>query len=302
MPNTHSTLTSLFSDIADAIRAKTGDSGAIVADEFPDAIAEISGGGGSQPQLNAPLISISQNTLNIGNPSTNGNFVSKYKIYVNGSFAAETVSTTYDLSQTGLLSATVYVTAAGTNFRDSPASNTASYQKYYTVNMYDGATLLKTEQIANGSMPTYTPTKSGYIFDYWNDSNGNRVTQITGDTDLYAEWVAVSIIKAGTYNIKAGTPKPSKSYIDIFFHTDVTFVTGSSTATKNAFLYTYYGSYRRLGFGTDDGHGAIQNPIYVALYQGSTLSIQYNGFTFAQDAEVTPEEYEDFIYFFERAT
>lgn len=47
MPNSHETLTSLFSDIADAIRAKTGDSGTIVADNFPTAIANIPSGGSS---------------------------------------------------------------------------------------------------------------------------------------------------------------------------------------------------------------------------------------------------------------
>ena len=41
MPNTHETLTSLFTDIADAIRAKTGDSSPIVADAFPTAIGNI---------------------------------------------------------------------------------------------------------------------------------------------------------------------------------------------------------------------------------------------------------------------
>lgn len=46
MPNTHSTLTSLFSDIADAIRGKTGSSETIVADDFPTAIANIPTGGG----------------------------------------------------------------------------------------------------------------------------------------------------------------------------------------------------------------------------------------------------------------
>ena len=44
MPNSHSTLTSLFSDIANAIRAKTGNSGTIVADNFPSAIAAITTG------------------------------------------------------------------------------------------------------------------------------------------------------------------------------------------------------------------------------------------------------------------
>jgi len=45
MANNHSNLTSLFTDIADAIRAKTGSSDPIVADQFPEAIEGISGGG-----------------------------------------------------------------------------------------------------------------------------------------------------------------------------------------------------------------------------------------------------------------
>ena len=40
MPN-HTSLASLFTDIADAIRGKTGDSAALVADDFPTAIASI---------------------------------------------------------------------------------------------------------------------------------------------------------------------------------------------------------------------------------------------------------------------
>ena len=41
MPNTHETLTSLFDDIADAIREKTGAADELVADAFPDAIRAI---------------------------------------------------------------------------------------------------------------------------------------------------------------------------------------------------------------------------------------------------------------------
>lgn len=48
MPNTHSTLRGLFSDIADAIREKDGSSGTIVADTFPDAIRAIPTGGGGE--------------------------------------------------------------------------------------------------------------------------------------------------------------------------------------------------------------------------------------------------------------
>lgn len=41
MANAHETLTGLFTDIAGAIRSKTGETGTIVADQFPDAISAI---------------------------------------------------------------------------------------------------------------------------------------------------------------------------------------------------------------------------------------------------------------------
>lgn len=46
MPNRHTTLTSLFTDIAGAIRSKTGDSAEIKADDFDTAIEAIPSGGG----------------------------------------------------------------------------------------------------------------------------------------------------------------------------------------------------------------------------------------------------------------
>jgi len=47
MPLEHETVTDLFTDIADAIRSKTGESVPIVADNFPDAILNIPGGNGT---------------------------------------------------------------------------------------------------------------------------------------------------------------------------------------------------------------------------------------------------------------
>ena len=44
MDNVHKTLTALFTATADAIREKTGSTDAIVADEFPTKISEISVG------------------------------------------------------------------------------------------------------------------------------------------------------------------------------------------------------------------------------------------------------------------
>ena len=51
MANNHSTLTGLFSDIADAIREKTGGVESIVADNFPAEIAAID----TQENLDAEL-------------------------------------------------------------------------------------------------------------------------------------------------------------------------------------------------------------------------------------------------------
>lgn len=48
MPNRHTTLTSLFTDIAGAIRSKTGDSAKIKADDFDTAIEAIPTGGGGE--------------------------------------------------------------------------------------------------------------------------------------------------------------------------------------------------------------------------------------------------------------
>ena len=53
MANTHDSLTSLFTDIADSIRAKTGENRVLIADDFPDEIDAIpSGGGGEGGQEN----------------------------------------------------------------------------------------------------------------------------------------------------------------------------------------------------------------------------------------------------------
>lgn len=47
----HSTLTSLFTDIADAIREKTGSTSTIIADNFPETIATIDTQEDLEPEL-----------------------------------------------------------------------------------------------------------------------------------------------------------------------------------------------------------------------------------------------------------
>ena len=59
MPNRHTTLTSLFTDIAGAIRSKTGESAEIKADDFDTAIEAIpTGGGGSGEYTTEQLLGL----------------------------------------------------------------------------------------------------------------------------------------------------------------------------------------------------------------------------------------------------
>ena len=60
MANKHSTLTSLFTDIANAIRVKTNSTSSIVADNFPDAIMAIPSGSS---------VIVGEMTLSSSNPS-----------------------------------------------------------------------------------------------------------------------------------------------------------------------------------------------------------------------------------------
>lgn len=65
MPNRHETLTSLFSDIANSIRAKTGDTAEIKADDFDTAISAIptGGGGGSDDYFWIENLDTTDNTV-----------------------------------------------------------------------------------------------------------------------------------------------------------------------------------------------------------------------------------------------
>ena len=209
-------------------------------------------GGGTQPTLNAPTISFTSGTMNlkITDPSTNGNFTTGFKIFVDGVETYTTsrtgTNTTYDMSSVSANTATITVKAYGSNFQDSAASNSATFYKYFTVNMYDddATTFLKTQSVAYGSMPTYTPTKIGYSFEHWEDSNGNTVTAITGDTNLYATYTVGYYIAAGTYSVRVPYPAENKyTNVDITLPFTWKRKVGSagSTMTGNVLYYkTYY--------------------------------------------------------------
>lgn len=117
-------------------------------------------GGGGQPQLNAPTISRSGNTLTLTNPSTNGNFLTKYKLYDGNTLLVEinaTGNTTYNLLNLGVGVYNLNARCCGNNFNDSNASNSVVYA-IYTIN--SDLTNLTTSSSATtiGIGQTYTTT------------------------------------------------------------------------------------------------------------------------------------------------
>lgn len=88
----------------------------------------------SQPTLNAPTISLTDSTLKITNPASNGNFVTKFKVFSNGTALTEATikgsTTNVDLSTLLTTGGTYTITAkaSAANFNDSAASNSVSYE------------------------------------------------------------------------------------------------------------------------------------------------------------------------------
>lgn len=72
---------------------------------------------------------------------------------------------------------------AVTEDRTVYACYTSAVRKY-TITYYDGGTVLKTEQLEYGSMPSYVAEKDGFNFEGWEP----KFTTVTGDASYYAQW------------------------------------------------------------------------------------------------------------------
>ena len=147
-------------------------------------------GGGEQPQLNAPTISVSssgnQSVISITNPASNGNFVEKYGVYLDGTWSFDTTSTS-NIPITDLGNHSITVKACGTDFEDSPASNAV------TINNYT-ITVTCVDCTADAGNPTYI------------SNNGATATLVfTPDTDLEIRTESVVISGASVVSVDKST-------------------------------------------------------------------------------------------------
>lgn len=180
------------------------------------------------PTLNAPTISLSNSTITITNPATNGSFVSGYDVYKNGTLLTSITLETVDLSTliTEGGTYTITVKAKGTNFNESAASNSVSYVVqsisyevtitqlsstvgYGTIdNVYDGKNSSGT--LLGSGTGTYTTT-TGYLYIECSTANGGGEYvngYCTGGVTYVEETTSYGLYKVtgnGTIEINVGT-------------------------------------------------------------------------------------------------
>lgn len=155
-------------------------------------VGTLESGGGTQPQLHAPTISISEDTLTITPAANNGDFVTGWKGYSTVGGEEEfslfgtlpAAVTSLDLTTMNLPASTYRfkATASGTNFQDSADSNVVNYSNifYNVTNTLTNCTSSNSAaSVRHGSAYSATLTaSSGYTM------SGATVTVTMGGTDI----------------------------------------------------------------------------------------------------------------------
>ena len=182
-------LKTLFTDIASAIREKTGEEGTMKPIDFPTKISEITGGGGSSDLVKYVTFMSEDGTTELFKmPVLSGDDCKDPISHGDISKPTKASTNTQNFAYSGWSlvsggSADSNILKNITEDKIVYTSFTASV-RYYTVNFYDGSTLVDTMQVTYGGTANTDYIKNGYILVEWNPSNEN----ITQDTNCYGVW------------------------------------------------------------------------------------------------------------------
>ena len=173
--------------IADSIRAKTGRTEPILPSDMPTAIESITGGGSGEGLVTVTFMNGTDELLSrpvyIGDdcpdPVTQERIETPTK--------ESTVDKVYTYNG--------WTSADGGSADDTVLANIAedkilyaafsSAVREYTITwLDDDGTVLKTEQVAYGIVPNYTPSKDGYVFVEWS----NMPVAVESDASYTAVW------------------------------------------------------------------------------------------------------------------
>lgn len=236
-----------------------------------------------KPTLNAPTISLSNSTLTITNPATNGNFVTSYRIFNGSAELAVVTSKTVDLStlltETGTYSITVKASAP--NFNNSAASNTVSYEvaaagynvtvsgdgSNHGFDIYDGQSSSGTKLgTINNSESINVVCTSGYL--YFSTFDYGGIVSVTG---------GVTQINSNTVKV-TGDGTVTASYYCLIEGTQITLADGSTKAIEDI---TY--DDELLVWNFYDGKFDTAKPSWIKVAE---VAPRYNLVKFSNGAEV----------------
>lgn len=184
--------------IADSIRAKTGTTDKIAPTDMPTAIEGIQGGGGGSADDRVKYVTFMNNGVElITYPVIVGDTCKDP--YASNLIAVPTKDSDvgYDYTFNGWSltdggSANSNALKSVTEDRTVYAAYSSTARKYTITWLDEDGSTLKTEQVAYGTVPSYTPTKDGVVFGGWTPTP----VAVTGDASYTVNWVTA--IDGGT--------------------------------------------------------------------------------------------------------
>lgn len=132
----------------------------------------------------------------------------------------------------------------------------------------DGATVLHTEQLAYGTVPSYAPSKSGSVFVEWSPSP----TAVIGNASYVAVWsVSFNTIPLITLNT---TGEPPSAYTAVGWVTEALIEGAKYSVTINGETFEETAKKYYLSFGSSGAYTyvALGNPYVRTSLRGSALN------------------------------
>lgn len=256
----------LFSEIAGAIREKTGEVGTMKPVEFPDKILGISG---SSADVRYVTFANEDGTVEYGkkptavgddcaDPITRGIFSTPTKestAQYNYTFGGWATTPGGGIDANALKAVTEDRTVY---------ANFISVLRYYTITYYDGdgVTVLKTETLAYGEMPSYAPTKSGVTFNGWIPA----ATTVVGNASYTADWLPAVAFNGGSWEDIAQVVANGKASSTFALDETRTEIVGENTVTLKI-----------IGFDIDSkSDGSGKNTMTIMAYHNPGVSAAFD--------------------------
>lgn len=261
--------------------------------DYPDEIRNL-----PAPQLNPVTLNRNNDTISISNPSTNGGFVGKYKLYNGSTLLQELTSTSFSLSSLGAGTYELYVVAFGNYFRDSIISNKINASVYTITRTLSNLTANNsTALIGNGQSysVTLTPASGYYLpedivvtmggvatnkYEYNSYTGVITFAAVTGNIVIQATALSTPKLRRPTLalsgtNLTVTPPQyaeNTKLYIDGTLQTTYT---GTSAQVFDLSALTAYGMYEVKVQSEASGYDNSDN-VTMSYNIGATIKIQGN--------------------------